>query len=69
MEFEDHPGMPPSPSFSQDSFFNKLSHVQEGIQTSEQVAVADQVYKHQDSSDPQLQQTSGGLHQGALNRV
>ena len=69
VEFEDSPGMPPSPSFSQNSFLNKLSHVQEGIQTSEQDAVADQVYKHQDSSDPQLPQTDGGLHQGAINRV
>ena len=61
--------MPPSPSFSQDTFLNKLSHVQEGIQPSEQDAVAYHVYKHQDSSRPQLQQTDGGVHQGSLNRV
>ena len=55
VEFEDRPGMPPSPSFSQDSFLNKLSHVQEGIQPSEQDAVANKVYQQQDRSRPQLE--------------
>ena len=71
MEFEDRLGMAPSPSFSQDSFLNKLSHVQEGPlnKPSEQDAVDNQVYQHQDRSRPQLQQTDGGVHQGALKRV
>ena len=67
VEFEDRPGMPPSPSFSQNSFLNKLSHVQEGIQPSEQDAVADMVYQHQDRRRPQLQETDGGVRHGALH--